>query len=69
MSRSMPWAVELIDGTRCLIIGKDKNKPYRYHCQHQQFLMGNIYRCKGIWEIYLKNQQQYKTAYIKKAWF
>lgn len=70
VSKAMPWAVELTDGTKCINIHSvDSKSPYKYHCQNQQYLVGNIYRCKAQWEIYRVNNGQHEVVTIKSAWF
>ncbi len=74
MSRDMPWAVELTDGTRCKIMKEENRsnttqKSFRYDCDNQRFLVGNIQRCYRYWQIYLKQQDNYSLVKLKRAWF
>lgn len=69
MSRNNPWAMELKDGTRCIINTSTDSSSHKYHCGDQDYLVGNIYRCKGSWEIYRKSGESFEVAEVKRAWF
>lgn len=69
MSRTTPWAMELTDGTHCIAISPDQQSSYQYKCQHQQYLSGKLFRCKGTWQMYKKTKDDIKMAEIKRAWF
>ncbi len=36
MSKNKPWALELTDGTRCLIISPSLNSSYQYQCENNK---------------------------------
>lgn len=73
MSRTYPWAMELISGEQCEAARQPEtieNLPVRYHCDNQTILMGHLQRCKAEWSI-LKRDTAGKvtTVTVKKAWF
>ena len=69
MSKNKPWAIELVDGTRCLIISQSVKTSFQYQCENKKHLMGKIYRCKGIWQIYQNDGENFNVTNIKRAWF
>lgn len=73
MSKTEPWAVELTNGKRCKRLSHpiedETGETAHYRCGDNTLLIGNFYRCKGLWEIYLKEEKSFQTAYVKRAWF
>lgn len=69
MSKSKPWALELMDGTRCLVISPEQGAPYKYQCENNKNLSGKLYRCQGIWQIYQHDNDTFNKANVKRAWF
>lgn len=67
MSTTEPWAIELTDGTRC--INLPSKKKYRYRCQNNQYIIGNLYRCKEKWQVYRKQAKEVELTEIQRAWF
>ncbi len=72
MSKQLPWAVELENGTHCLRTHKSgyiDNLPVNYQCQNHQQLIGGIQRCKEQWTSLLASQEDIDEVRIKKVWF
>ncbi len=72
MSRTFPWAIELVNGDRCLGVELGKtydSMPIRYHCSNNNILFGTIQRCNPLWSILEKTPSGVVTSDLKKAWF
>ncbi|PJD94664.1 MAG: hypothetical protein CK426_05855 [Legionella sp.] len=72
MSRTFPWAIELIDGDKCQAIEAGEvydSLPVRYRCASKNILIGRIQRCDPAWSMLEKTSQQVVTAQLKRAWF
>lgn len=69
MSKTAPWAMELKDGSHCLFMSRSKNDLPRYECQNHQYLSGNLFRCKGNWQIYKQKKDEAQLTEVKRAWF
>lgn len=73
MSKTPPWAVELTNGKRCTRlatpVNDGKNEPAYYTCSENTHLVGDFYRCKGQWEVYLKDGTQFHATQVLRAWF
>ena len=72
MSQALPWAIELVTGTRCQAVEPGEeydNMPVRYRCGEHQVLMGYLQRCKPQWSMLEKNPQGVVTVALAKAWF
>lgn len=72
MSRSLPWAIELINGERCQATEPNQNfdsMPIVYRCNDTSFLFGRIQRCNPVWSMLQKTSSGVITAKFKKVWF
>jgi hypothetical protein len=72
MSRTFPWAVELVNGDRCYAVESDElydSMPIRYHCANHNFLLGPIQRCNPLWSTLEKTSKGVVTIDLKKVWF
>jgi len=72
MSKTYPWAIELISGEQCLAIQSDEvydNLPVRYRCTNHKVLIGHIQRCSPAWKILQRDPTGITTGQIRKAWF
>ena len=72
MSRTYPWAIELVNGERCLAIATSEvydSMPVRYRCHHQNVLIGYLQRCKSLWSMLEKTSEGVRTVDLAKAWF
>ncbi len=72
MSRTFPWAIELVNGDHCQAVelGKDYDSmPIRYHCVSSNVLLGTIQRCNPLWSMLEKTQEGVVTRDLKQAWF
>ncbi|KTD49569.1 hypothetical protein Lrub_0668 [Legionella rubrilucens] len=73
MSRTYPWAVELLGGEQCEAARQSEtieNLPVRYYCNDQTILMGHLQRCKAEWTILKRDAAgRVTTVTVKKAWF
>jgi len=73
MAASNPWSVELTNGKRCIKLPPEERnlegETERYRCEDGVALVGDFYRCKGLWEIYSKDNGNINTVYIKRAWY
>lgn len=72
MSRTFPWAIELVNGAHCLAVdqgGIYDSMPIRYHCSSNAVLFGSIQRCNPVWSILEKRSEEVVTSDLKKAWF
>jgi hypothetical protein len=72
MSRTFPWAVELMNGEYCQAIDSTESydsMPVRYRCSHHNVLIGYLQRCKTKWSILEKTPEGVFTVELKKAWF
>lgn len=72
MSRTFPWAIELVSGEHCQAIESRElfdAMPIRYHCSSGNDLVGHIQRCKLPWTMLEKTPQGVVTVELKKAWF
>lgn len=73
MSTTPPWAVELTDGKRCTRLASPvqdgDSDPAYYTCSDNTQLIGDFYRCKGLWEVYLKDGKRFHASKVKRAWF
>lgn len=69
ISKALPWALELDDGTRCLRKAASQRGTHSYYCQAQQFITGKIFRCKAKWQVFKKSDQQIDTSQVIRAWF
>ncbi len=72
MSTSPPWALELLDGTRCLILTEKhthQGETLSYYCNGNRYLLGRLKRCYNFWQIYLRDGPNFHLVKIKRAWF
>ena len=72
MSRTYPWAVELIGGEKCHAIEEhesDDGLPVRYQCEGQSTLIGHVQRCQNTWKILQHSARGGETVEIDRAWF
>lgn len=72
MSRTYPWALELVTGEKCEAIDNGRvfdKMPVRYLCDNQSVLVGYLARCNNQWSILQKTTEGVSTAWVKKAWF
>ena len=72
MSQTLPWAIELADGEKCLAIESMESHdglPVRYRCDTNTVLIGHIQRCTSAWKTLKHNDQTVTTVAISRAWF
>lgn len=73
MSRALPWTVELTNGTYCRKLKPEEQnhdgEVKKYACNNGEYLVGDFYRCKNLWEIFSSNHGDYETVWVKRAWF
>jgi len=72
MSRSFPWAIELVNGEHCLAVEVNKlydGMPIRYQCSGSNVLIGYLQRCKPEWSMLEKTSRGVETMRIQRAWF
>lgn len=72
MSKTLPWAIELKDGTRCLSVNSNhyyEGNLVRYQCNNSSVLMDGPHRCTSMWTILQHNQLGVNSAEIATAWF
>lgn len=72
MSRTYPWAIELVNGEYCQAVasgGIYDSMPIRYRCRDNHVLMGTIQRCNPVWSTLEKTEQGVVTVELKKVWF
>lgn len=72
MSRTLPWAIELKNGERCLSVA-----PYRtrdgllvnYRCLNGGELVGDAHRCSPVWTILMQDASGISMVELSSAWF
>lgn len=72
MSRSFPWAIELINGEHCQAIEASQSydsMPVRYQCTMHNRLLGSLQRCKAVWSMLEKTSDGVMSVDIKRVWF
>lgn len=72
MSRTFPWAIELVNGEYCQAVDPGTfydSMPIRYHCTMDNDLVGYLQRCKAIWSMLETTPHGVITVDLKKAWF
>lgn len=72
MSRTFPWAIELVNGERCQAVEPGEHydaMPIRYRCTNQNLLLGPIQRCNPVWSTLEKTANGVLTMDLKKVWF
>lgn len=72
MSRTYPWAVELINGTQCQALSSAKqfdDQPIHYQCNPDLFLFGHLQRCQSDWKILAHSPAGIEMVQVAKAWF
>ena len=72
MSRTFPWALELIHGEKCLSVESSEQYdglPVHYRCEGNKELVGDIQRCNSMWKILQHGSTSAETLDILRAWF
>jgi hypothetical protein len=72
MSRSLPWAIELKQGVRCISVLSQQTYdglPVHYQCADGQQLIGEPHRCQPIWSILKHDVSGPSQVDMKTAWF
>jgi hypothetical protein len=72
MSKTLPWAIELKDGKRCLSSESQQpieDLPTHYQCNEHTVLLGDAHRCSPTWTILKYDSAGLSTAEIVTAWF
>lgn len=72
MSRTLPWAIELQNGERCLPHDSDEvidGLAIRYKCNNEALLIGHLQRCKTTWSMLEHKSGRSNTVEIANAWF
>lgn len=72
MSRTYPWAVELVNGERCQAVESSvvfDGMPVRYRCSGQNVLVGYLQRCKAAWSMLEKTPTGVASVQLRRAWF
>jgi hypothetical protein len=72
MSRTYPWAIELINGEQCLAVNSGEvfdSMPIRYNCSDKHVLIGYLQRCNPVWSMLEKTPKGVVSVNFRKAWF
>lgn len=72
MSRTMPWAIELKNGERCLSVAPYQTRdglPVNYRCMNGAELVGEAHRCSPVWTILMHDASGISMAELSSAWF
>ena len=72
MSRTYPWAIELLGGEKCQAIDAVETYdglPIRYRCERNSVLIGHVQRCASEWKMLQRGPDGVSTATIGRAWF
>ncbi len=72
MSRTLPWAIELKNGVRCLRVESVESLEglsIHYHCTDNAQLVGDAYRCHPEWTILKHDASGTYAVSIDAAWF
>ena len=72
MSRTFPWAIELVNGDHCQaveVVETYDSMPILYHCASNNVLLGKVQRCNPVWSMLEKTSDGVVTSDLKKAWF
>ena len=72
MSRTLPWAIELTNGERCLSIDSQasyEGLPVHYVCTNEVNLLGDAHRCAQTWTILRHDYHSVSQVDISKVWF
>ena len=72
MSSTLPWAVELKSGERCLSVNpiqRIDNLPVHYQCTGGVVLMGNTHRCANVWTILKNDANGVSMNELSRVWF
>jgi hypothetical protein len=72
MSRTFPWAIELVNGEHCHAVEPGElydSMPVRYRCTGESALVGTIQRCNPAWSMLEKTSNGVITMDLKQAWF
>lgn len=72
MTKTLPWGMELSDGSHCVLIPEQHLAGFslNYSCDNNAYLLNVIKRCRTEWKIgrYLKNGSVDEVA-VTTAWF
>lgn len=71
MSKNPPWALEFVDGTRCIqVLQPNQDTQTHYICNQKKEFIGKLQRCKMIWQGYLHDSQDQRLLTdIARVWF
>ena len=78
MSSDDPWAIDLVNGTHCVIISHSMKRfsvngqHVKYACDNQSFLLGHIQRCELVWKMLSlasRHSNTLNTVEIATAWY
>ena len=72
MSRTLPWAIELKSGERCLSVDSNQyfeDLPVHFQCHKNSVLIGEPHRCKEVWTIIRHDEKGVSVVEIDRAWF
>ncbi len=72
ISRTLPWAIELKSGERCLSVDSKQmidGLLVRYYCRVGVVLVGDIHRCKPVWTTLKHDSSGISMVEIESAWF
>jgi len=72
MSSTLPWAIELASGERCLSIESSQyfdQLPVHYQCASGVVLTGNVNRCANVWTILKYDSTGVSLSDVAKVWF
>lgn len=72
ISRTMPWAIELVSGEHCLSVASNQSidgLPVNYRCMNGVELLGEAHRCSPVWTILRHDASGTSMAELASAWF
>ena len=72
MSTTLPWAVELTSGERCLSIESRQQynqPPVHYQCANGVVLAGNLNRCANVWTVLKYESNGVSLSDVSRVWF
>ena len=72
ISKDYPWAIELINGSRCIHdVSQESidNIPVRYQCNDGAQLIGHIHRCNNEWQMLRVEQGVTNEMVLTKVFY
>lgn len=72
MSRTLPWAIELKQGERCISVASHPSQdglPVNYQCSNGVELLGDAHRCSPEWTILRHDAVGVSLVELSRVWF